>query len=213
MENLITKTKFDTHLKTLENKIPNVSNLVTKTYYAAAIAKIKNDYVTNAALDARHKDLVEKIYFDAELKKIDDKTSTNSSKVLAYKHKLKQREDIIHGLERDASYFRGKDYLEENYLIFESDYNYFKRVVDSSNITYAHYWQSKGLSNEKINAANTNTNNDLAPIVKFNGSQMYLEFKGAILKQNKVTYSHGSVVNIYIVYKLKPHINANKISQ
>ena len=38
---------------------------------------------------------------------------------------------------------------------------------------------------------------------------MVLEFKGAILKQNKITYSHGSVVNIYIVYKLKPHVNAN----
>ena len=38
---------------------------------------------------------------------------------------------------------------------------------------------------------------------------MYLEFKGATLKQNKITYSHGSAVNIYIVYKLKPHVNAN----
>ena len=38
---------------------------------------------------------------------------------------------------------------------------------------------------------------------------MHLEFKGAILKQNKVTYSHGSVVNIYIIYKLKPNVNAN----
>ena len=72
--------------------------------------------------------------------------------MLAYEHKLKQREDIVHDLQKDASYFRRKDYLEENYLILESDYNYFKRVVDNSNIRYPHYCQSKGLSNEKINA-------------------------------------------------------------
>ena len=66
----------------VENKIPDVSSLVKKTeynklvtevdnidtpdfvkntHYATKITKIKNDYVTNAALDARHKDLVQKI--------------------------------------------------------------------------------------------------------------------------------------------------------
>ena len=53
-------------LRTIENEIPNVSNLVLKTDYAAEITKIKNDYVTNAALDVRHKDLVQKTYFDAK---------------------------------------------------------------------------------------------------------------------------------------------------
>ena len=84
---MITKTKFDTDLKALENKTPNVSNLVTKTDYAAETTKIKNEYVTNAALDARHKDLVQKTYFDAESKNVDDKTNT-----ISYENKLKQRE-------------------------------------------------------------------------------------------------------------------------
>ena len=44
---------------------------------------------------------MQKIYFDAELKKVDDKTNTNSSKVLSYEHKLKQSEDTIHDLERE----------------------------------------------------------------------------------------------------------------
>ena len=82
--------------------------MVTKTDYATEITKIKNDNVANAALDARHKDLVQKAYSDAELKEVDDKTNTNSSKVLSYEHKLKQREDTINDPERDASYFRGK---------------------------------------------------------------------------------------------------------
>ena len=47
--------------------------LLKKTDYATEITKIKNDYVTKTALDARHKDLVQKAYFDAELKRVDDK--------------------------------------------------------------------------------------------------------------------------------------------
>ena len=63
---MIAKKKLDTDIKALENEIPNVSNLVTKTDYAKEITRIKNNYVTNAALDARDKDLVQKTYFDAE---------------------------------------------------------------------------------------------------------------------------------------------------
>ena len=106
---MITKTKFDTDLKALENKTPNVSNLVTKTDYAAETTKIKNEYVTNAALDARHKDLVQKTYFDAESKNVDDKTNT-----ISYENKLKQREYTMHDLERDAPYFRGKNYFGDD---------------------------------------------------------------------------------------------------
>ena len=54
----------------------------------------------NAALDARHKDLVQKTTFKSELKKVDDNASKNSSKVLSYEHRLKQREDIINDIER-----------------------------------------------------------------------------------------------------------------
>ena len=62
IKNLVNKTE----VTAVENKIPNVSKLVTKTDYAAEITKIKNDYVTNAALDARHKDLAQKTVFQSE---------------------------------------------------------------------------------------------------------------------------------------------------
>ena len=87
IKTLASKTK----LTALENKIPDVSDLVAKTDYVAEITKIKNDYVTIAALDARHKDLVQKTTFEPEFKKVDDKVSAKSSKVLSYEHKLKQR--------------------------------------------------------------------------------------------------------------------------
>ena len=104
IKNLATKTE----LTTVENKIPDVSNLVAKRDYAAEKTEIKNDYFTNAALDVRHKDLVQETTFESELKKVDDKASANSSNVLSYEHKLKQRENKIHDLETDACYFRGK---------------------------------------------------------------------------------------------------------
>ena len=112
--------------------------MVTKTDYAGEINKIKNDDVTNAALDARHKDLVQKTTSESKLKKVDDKFSANSSKKLSYGHKLKQREDTINDLERDAFYFRGKIFFEENYLVFKPIYKYFKRVIDTNNIAYVH---------------------------------------------------------------------------
>ena len=50
IKNLTSKTE----VTAAENKIPDISNLVTKTDYAAEVTKIKNDYDTNAVLDARH---------------------------------------------------------------------------------------------------------------------------------------------------------------
>ena len=128
-------TGFTTNsaLTAVEHKIPDVSSLVTKTEYATEITKIKNDYVTTTALDARHKDLVQKTYFDAELKKVNDKVSSNSTIVSSYEHKLKQRENTINDLKRDASYFRGKDLFERNYLVFKLIYKYFKSMIDSTN--------------------------------------------------------------------------------
>ena len=75
--------------------------------------------------------------------------------MLSYEHKLKQREDIIQDLERSASYFRGKKFVDndgmQNYFVFQSIYKYFKRVIDSTvNTVYVHYWQSKGLSDKRL---------------------------------------------------------------
>ena len=101
IKNLASKTE----VTAVENKIPDVSGLVKKTHYAAEITKIKNDYVTATALDARHKDLIEKATFDSEFKKVDDEVGKNSSDILLYESRLKQKEDITNDLERDASYF------------------------------------------------------------------------------------------------------------
>ena len=149
--------------------------MVTKADYVAEITK---DYVTDAALDARHKDLVQKTTCEAELKKVDDKANPNSSNMVSYKHKLKQREDTINDVERNASYFRDK-----NYFGFQPMHKYIKKVIDGTNNTvYVHYWQSKGLSDGKINAAGTSSSNDQAPILEYGGAGIRLKFKGDSLR-------------------------------
>ena len=64
-------------------------------------------------------------------------------------------------------------------------------------------WESKGLYNEVIKPPD----NSLVPAVKFTGKRMYVKFSGSCLKQDKITFSHGKTVNIYIVYDLKSNLN------
>ena len=61
-----------TELTAVENKIPDTSSLVKKSNYATEITSIKNDYVTNAALDIKINDLFAQHIAD-EVKKVDDK--------------------------------------------------------------------------------------------------------------------------------------------
>ena len=65
------KTDFNTKVTEIEGKIPDLSSLVKKKQtMLQTIANIKNDYVTNTALNARYKDLIQKTKFDIEVKKL-----------------------------------------------------------------------------------------------------------------------------------------------
>ena len=60
-------------------------------------------------------------------------------------------------------------------------------------------WQSKGLSAENIDPPTTS----LSPSINYIGTKIRVKITGSCLKQsNKLTYTHGKVVNIYIVYEL-----------
>ena len=62
-----------------------------------------------------------------------------------------------------------------------------KKVIDNThNNVYVHYWQSKGLSDGKINAPGTSISNDQAPILECGGAGIRLKFKGDSLRQNKI---------------------------
>ena len=101
--NLATKSS----LTAVKNKIPDVNGFVKKTDYATEITSIKNDYVTNAALTNQLNDLKSQHIAD-EVKRVDDKVSKNSSDILDFKSRLKQKGDTLNDLEREASFLEEK---------------------------------------------------------------------------------------------------------
>ena len=69
VSSLVKKTDFNTKVTEIEGKILDVSSLVKKTDYAPEITNTKSNNVTNATLNARHNDLVQKATFKSEFKK------------------------------------------------------------------------------------------------------------------------------------------------
>ena len=64
------------------------------------------------------------------------------------------------------------------------------------------------MSNEKINTVITPSYNR-APSLAYDNVRIKFKFIGSLSKQDKITYSHGSIVNIYIVYRLSPSITSD----
>ena len=42
----------------------------------------------------------------------------------------------------------------------------------------------------------------ITPSLDYLGAKIKVKFSGSCLKQDKATYNHGTIVNIYIVYKI-----------
>ena len=70
-----------------------------------------------------------------------------------------------------------------------------------TNTNYISSWKSKGLSAESIKTPTT-SDNSLTPALSYYGTKTRVKFTGSCLKQSKISYTHGKVVNIYIVYEL-----------
>ena len=132
--------------------------------------------------------------------------------MLPYEHKLKQRKDTINDLERVASYFRAKNYIDEdgtqNYLVFQGVCKYFEDVDASKTIIkfHANSWISKGLSDEKISSVS----GFKRPFIEYTNARIKLKFDESILRQ-KLSTSLGLIANYYIVCKLNPRTNSSKM--
>ena len=102
----------------------------------------------------------------------------------------------------DQRYFIGKSHFEEdgtqNYVVFQPINRYFKLIA---NTDYVSSWKSKGLSAESIKPPNT-SDNSLTPVFNYYGTKTRVKFNGSCLQQPKLSYTHGTIVNIYIVYEL-----------
>ena len=148
--------------------------------------------------------LITKTDSDAKLSSLNIKITTNKSKHLLVENELKKLKTF------DSIYFRGKSHFEEdgtqNYLVFQPMYRYFKRVTGVDTGNYICFWKSKGLSNENITAS-AKSDYNLNPQLSYLGNKIRVEFKESGLKQDKITYTHGKVVNIYIVYEISKSID------
>ena len=92
------------------------------------------------------------------------------------------------------SFYRGKNYFEEDGTQNDTMYKYFKQI----NNDYISSWKSKALSNENIIPPSA-PNNFFNPSLEYLGVKLKVRFGGSCLKQNVITYNHGKSVNIYIV--------------
>ena len=126
---------FNTKSTDLENKIKDadiiaksavtkanaiksdLNDYAKKTDVTNDITTIKNDYVSNASLTSRLNDLKSQ-HIATEVKIIDDKTKKNSSDILSFESRLKQKEDILDDVQRENVLTSGRDYyLDKMYLL------------------------------------------------------------------------------------------------
>ena len=214
----ITCLATNSALTAVENKIPDVSSLVKKTDYNTKISEVENNvnnhnhakYITTpqfntSAADvlkgrlAAQTDLIRNPDFDFKLKRISDRVTKNKTKYLLVENELKKLQKF------DAAYFRGKSHFEEdgtqNYFVFQPIYRYFRRIIGDGSGNYIYVWKSIGLSDEQFNS-NTASNYKITPELSYYGTKLRVKFDGSCLNQDKVTYSHGKIVNIYTVYEI-----------
>ena len=130
------------------------------------------------------------------------KIASNKTKHLVIENELKKLKTF------DSVYFRGRSHFNEdgtqNWLVFQPMQRCFK-TVDAGNRNIL-LWKSKGLSDESIKEPTT-LNRILNPPLNLVGTKARLRFSGDCLKQEKITYTHGKTVNIYIVYEIEESVN------
>ena len=207
-------------LTAVENKRPNVNNLVKKSDYDTKVNEIEKKITDhthdkcittpefsklaaeNFAARLAQADLVTKTDFDNKLTDLNRKIVSTKTKDLVIENKLKKLKTF------DSSYFQGKSHFEEdgtqNWLVFQPMQRYFKLASDNPSIILSR--KSKGLSDERIKAPTT-SNKILNPLQNYVGTKARVRFTGACLKQEKITFSHGKIVNIYIVYEIEKSVN------
>ena len=87
-------------------------------------------------------------------------------------------------------------------------HRYFKRIAGVDSENYMYFWESKGLVNYRISSI-TASNYSITPELNYHGTNARVKCIGSCLKQDKASYNHGTIVNIYIVYEISKNYNIN----
>ena len=156
--------------------------------------------------------MLTKTDFDAKLSSLNRKITSNKTKAkqLLVENELNKLKTF------DSSYYYFEEDGTPNHLKFQPPNKYFK--VGYNNLYYVLLWTSKGLSHESIKTP-ASSDNSLTPILNHYGTKTKVSFDKvsfdmSCLKQDKVTFDHGKIVKIYIVYEIirTANINGNRNS-
>ena len=92
---------------------------------------------------------------------------------------------------------QGKKFVEDSYLYFKPEHRYFEITGIKSVLS----WKSIGLSDEKLKSIG----DDYFPVLWYDRERTYLHFRKDVLAQEKITYTHDHIVNLYTIYSM-PYI-------
>ena len=113
-----------------------------------------------------------------EVKKVDNKVSKNSTDILGFESRIKQKEDTLNHLEREASFGRGfYYYTQQFYFLFEPKSKSFSRnggVINS--------WLSTGIQKDSKNTDlfSVNNSNNSSPSLLNQNNRLGVTFGGNI---------------------------------
>ena len=77
-------------------------------------------------------------------------------------------------------------------------YKYFKKISGADSDKYIYFWKCKGLCDERVNSIKA-SNYSITLSLDYLAAKTRGKFNESYLKQDKITYTHGKIVNIYIV--------------
>ena len=149
---------------------PNISTLTKKSPYDTKIRENENKYVSN-------------IGFDSKLAQVNVITKWKFyGKVIEVENNIKKLRTS------DLSYFRGKNYFDEdgkeNYLVFLPKSRYFRLIANTKHISS---WKSKELSDETITPYAA-SDNSLTLWIDSYDTKTRLHFNKSCLKQPNFGY-------------------------
>ena len=65
------------------------------------------------------------------------------------------------------------------------------------------------MSDKKINSIET-SNHSTTPNLSDSGTKTKVKFKGSCLKQDTVTFNHGTIIDIYLVYEISKNFTISR---
>ena len=205
---LLFKTKYQTDKTEPENKIPDVTNFVKKTKLTELENKILDvsSLATKTALTVVENkipdvsSLIKKTDYNTRITEIENKLTDHNHDKYITTPKFNTLA---------ASVFNAR-WTQAN-LITKTDFD--AKLSGLNKKVTANKAKHLLVENElKKLKTITSSNYSVTPSLDYYGTKTRVEFYGGCLKQDKVTFNHVKVVNIYIVYEAVGIVNLGKHS-